>query len=170
MLSKRKANDRAVRALLRLCRQRDDVVLVNPSWGEDTAPAKQMVGEAGAERKVVFLPYLASRPLLNAFNVRGATVIDEFVFGSYGLSTLGAMTCERAVISHIYSEQYRPYVRRLSPDLEARTENEIYDRMKWVDENPGALTAVGRGSRDWVEDQHSVGSVRILEEVMTERA
>lgn len=166
----RKGTDRAMRAFLRLSSERNDIVLVTTDWGEDTVQARQMVVDAVKEEKVVFLPYVVSRPLLRAFYRASNVVLEEFVCGSYGSSTLEAMACERAVIQHIDWEGYRPYLQRLPPILQARTEDEIYDRMKWAVENPDALTAVARKSREWVTDEHSLRSVSILEEVISKLA
>jgi glycosyltransferase involved in cell wall biosynthesis len=166
----RKGTDRAMQAFLRLSGERNDIVLVTTDWGEDTAQARQMVVDAGKEEKVVFLPYVVSRPLLRAFYRASNVVLEEFVCGSYGSSTLEAMACERAVIQHIDLDGYRPYLRRLPPVLQARTEDEIYDRMKWAVENPDALTAVARESREWIADEHSLRSASVLEEVMSKLA
>ena len=165
-----KGTDKALRAFLKLSHERDNVVLVTLSWGADNSRAKAIVGEAKREGNVVFLPYVVSRPLLRAFYRASNVVVDEFVCGSYGLSTLEAMVCEKAVIGHIDSNRFRPYMQRLPPNLEAQTENEIYDRMKWAVENPDALMRVARESREWVADQHSLASVQTLEEAISEAA
>jgi len=165
-----KGTDKALRAFLRLSRERDDVVLVTPSWGTDSSRAKDMVMGAKAEGRVVFFPYVVSRPLLRAFYRASNVVVDEFVFGSYGLSTLEAMACERAVISFYDANAYRPYLKELPPTLLAYTEQEIYDKMRWAVENPDALATVARESHEWVVHTHGPASVQILEKAISEAA
>jgi glycosyltransferase involved in cell wall biosynthesis len=161
-----KGTDRALGAFLRLSEERKDVILVTSSWGRDAHRARQIVKDAGKDEKVAFLPYVVSRPVLKAFYRASNVVLEEFSNGSYGSSTLEAMACERSVIQYVDFEKYRPYLRRLPPVLQARTENEIYEKMKWAVENPADLKAIAKESRDWVEDQHSVECVRILEQVI----
>ena len=165
-----KGTDKALRAFLKLSHERDDVVLVTTSWGTDNSLAKDMAREAKAEDKVVFLPYVVSRPLLRAFYRASDVVVDEFVCGSYGRSTLEAMACERAVISHYDANAYRAYLRRLPPTLLAYTEQEICDKMRWAVENPDALVTVARESREWVADTHSLASVQALERAISDAA
>jgi len=165
-----KGTDKALRAFLKLSHERDDVVLVSPSWGQDHARARQIVKESNGENSVIFLPYVVSRPLLNKFYRASNVVVDQFVLGSYGFSVLEAMACERAVIGHIDSNRYRPYLRQLPPNLQAHTEHEIYDKMRWAVENPDALMTIARESRKWVTDQHSLASVQMLQEAICEEA
>ena len=165
-----KGTDKALRAFLKLSHERDDVALVTPSWGQDTARAKQIVKQGSGEDSVVFLPYVVSRPLLIKFYRVSNVVVDQFVLGSYGFSVLEAMACERAVIGHINSNRYRPYLRRLPPNLQAYTEQEIYDKMRWAVENPDGLMTIARESREWVMDQHSPDSVQTLEKAICEEA
>jgi len=165
-----KGTDRALRAFLKLSHERDDLVLVTTSWGTDNSRAKDMAREAKSEEKVVFLPYVVSRPLLKAFYRASNVVVDEFVCGSYGLSTLEAMACERAVISHYDADAYRPHLRKLPPTLLAHTEQEIYDKMRWAVENPDSLVTVARESLEWVVQTHGLASVQILEGVISQAA
>ena len=161
-----KGTDKAVRAFLRLCRVRDDAILITPSWGNDTATVRRIVRENKAEKSVVFLPYVLSKPRLIEFYRFSDVVLDQFVLGSYGTTTLEAMACEKPVIAHIESNKYRPHLGRLPPNLQANLEQEIFEKMRWALENPELLPDVGKRSREWVISEHHEKPIRLLEDIV----
>jgi glycosyltransferase involved in cell wall biosynthesis len=161
-----KGTDKAVRAFLRLSKQRDDVSLIMPGWGEDTPRALQMIREANATEQVTLLSYAMSKTRLIEFHNMADVVLDQFAFGSYGTSTLEAMACEKPVIGHIDADKYRTHLRQLPPNLQANTEQEIFDKMKWAAENPDRLRVLGRESREWVVNNHYTAPIRTLKEIV----
>jgi glycosyltransferase involved in cell wall biosynthesis len=163
-----KGTDKVLRAFLRLCHERDDVALVTPTWGTDKERAMDMVAQAKGKDTVAFLPYVVSRPLLKAFYRASNVVVGEFASGSYGLSVLEAMVCERPVISHVDPEKYLSHMRRFPPVLQAQTEGEIYEKMKWAVENPEASRMVGRESRRWVANEHWLSSLNMLDKTVSD--
>lgn len=163
-----KGTDRALKAFLKLCEERDDVVLVTPSWGVDTAKALEMVRATSRKERVVFLPYAISKCGLIKFIHASDLVLDQFVLGSYGTSTIEAMACGKAVVTHIDHEKYRSHLKQLPPNLEARTEDEIREKMRWALAHHEVLDEVGAKSRQWAVTQHYEKSIEIMMGVLRE--
>lgn len=161
-----KGTDKALKAFLKLSKQRDDIKLVMPGWGADTPRALQLIKEANALKQVTLLPYAVSKASLIRFHNAAYAILDQFALGSYGTSTLEAMACGKAVITHINADKYRAHLQSLPTNLQASTEHEIFENMKWAIENPDRVAAIGRSSREWVIKQHYVEPIETLGELI----
>ncbi len=161
-----KGIDKALRAFLKLAQEREDIALIAPSWGLDTAAARQLVKDNNGENSVMFLPYALSKRRLARFHHAADVVLDQFTLGIYGTTTLEAMACEKPVIANIDSEMYGGHFQHLPPILQAGSEDEIFNAMKKAADNPESLAAIGKESRKWVLSEHVSRPINLLENLI----
>lgn len=78
-------------------------------------------------------------------------VIEQIRYGVHGLTALEAMALERPVIAYI-REKYLKYYHQL-PIINANPDN-LYEKIKWVLDNPDQWGNIGKKSREYVIKNH----------------
>lgn len=81
--------------------------------------------------------------------------IDQLLVGWYGMFSVEAMALNKPVICYL-DENLFPFVSwsKDIPIVNANTDN-LYDKLKWLIENPQKREEIGRRGRDFVEKWHN---------------
>ncbi|MEW6096966.1 MAG: glycosyltransferase [bacterium] len=154
-----KGSDKPLRAYARLVQKNKDVYMILTGWGNDIGKSKEMAVQLGIEDYLHFLPYALSKGRLLKFYNVADVVIDQFNLGSYGTSTLEAMSCQKPVIMYYDIEKYKPYFEEPAPILSARTEEEIFQQMVKIVGKREICEEIGEKSREWILNYHGKNNI-----------
>ena len=152
-----KGNDRLFNALARLKTENYQFSLV---LGERQIPdekiAKEMFKNLGLEDNVIWLPKMECFKLVEWF--RAADIgADQFVGGALGLVSFETMSCGTPLLSYLKASSKndtfwhpKEVLEDLPPIINASSEDEIYQNLKFYFDNPQTLAELGKLSREWV--------------------
>ena len=133
---------------------RPRAVLVLMEWGEEIDRSRRLIRELGIDENVRWSPPLSKIRLIDAF--RGADVVaDQFLIGSFGAAAPEAMACGRPVVLAFDEDVHRWCFPELPPIVGARTEADIYRRLRHLAEDSEERERIGRAGRSWMERHHS---------------
>ncbi|VVB66513.1 D-inositol-3-phosphate glycosyltransferase [Candidatus Gugararchaeum adminiculabundum] len=150
-----KGNDVFLRAFARASKKKKMLLLMH-EWGDDLQNSRQLVKQLGIGASVRFLPLTT----LHSFYSRMAgvdLVADQFVLGSMGLVTLGAMAAGKPVIVSIDEKTHRSCYPDKVPVLNASTEEEIYQLL--ISLNKSKCSELGKAAQAWILKNHSYSAV-----------
>ena len=151
-------NDRVFHAFKRLNAEFPETRLIVTYRGSDREAAKEIVNKKlELENAVQFIPEMNEKERIS--HIRMADVIlDQFLVGAYGLSTLEAMSCGKSVITYIKEEFTELCGLTYPPILNAMTIDEIYEQMK-KSLNGIYRAEVGNKARKWIIENHEAKKV-----------
>jgi acetyltransferase-like isoleucine patch superfamily enzyme/glycosyltransferase involved in cell wall biosynthesis len=154
-----KANDRLIRAFARFHQRPEGEPwrLVLMGWGPDLEKTRQLIGQLGLERKVVWEP-LCSKPLLRRRQRAADLVADQFVMPGYGTSVLESMAAGKPVVMAPADRSSQSYLDDPPPFVGASTEEEILAALSRMSD-AAARAARGQESLAWVRSQHGFDRV-----------
>jgi glycosyltransferase involved in cell wall biosynthesis len=149
-----KGNDRMIRAFARLTTGKSlKPMLILCAWGQEVARSRRLIDELGISRQVVWMPPLSKMKLIDYYNAADV-VLDQFTLGVFGTVTPEAMACGRPVVGYFNREVHEWCYAEMPPVVSACTEDEIFDRLEELCQDPVRREAVGQASRAWVEKYH----------------
>ena len=152
-----KGNDRLFKALARLKTENYQFTLV---LGERQIPdekiAKEMFQNLDLEDNVIWLPKMECYKLVEWF--RAADIgADQFVGGALGLVSFETMSCGTPLLSYLKTSSTddtfwhpKEVLEELPPMINASSEEEIYQNLKFYFDCPQKLEELGKLSREWV--------------------
>jgi glycosyltransferase involved in cell wall biosynthesis len=150
---KEKGTDRVVNAFSRFAKRDPSSLLVMVDWGTNIEESKELIRKlAIPSRNIRFVQPMPKKDLIDMYN-EADVVLDQFTLGSWGTATPEAMACEKPVIMYYDSEVINECFGSLPPILNARTTDEIYQRMIEC-RDPEARRKIGEASRAWVKKTH----------------
>lgn len=158
-----KGSDRMLKGFANAARGRDDVVLVCAGWGADLERSRQLIGELGIGDRVRMLEHAMSKPRLLRYYRAADIVMDQFTLGSYGGSSLEAMSCARPLLIHLDPAAFNEYFHELPPVVNVREPEEIGAELTRLIDDPDRRARVGADARQWVIDHHGP---RLVESVI----
>jgi len=149
-----KGNDRMIRGVARVMREeRVPIVLVLTKWGEDVEKSRELILSEGIEDKVIWSPLLSKLKMIDYY--RGSDVVmDQFVLGTFGLTTAEAMACGKPVVVYFKPALHEPCFPVMPPVVAALTEQEIGEQTSALVNNLAWRLAQGEKSRQWVCQHH----------------
>jgi len=148
-----KGTDRVINAFSRFAKRDRTSLLVMVDWGTNITESKELVRKlAIPSRNIRFVQPMPKKDLIDMYN-EADVVLDQFTLGSWGTATPEAMACEKPVIMYYDAKVINECFGSLPPILNARTTDEIYQRMIEC-RDPEARRKVGVASRTWVKRTH----------------
>jgi glycosyltransferase involved in cell wall biosynthesis len=149
-----KGNDLLLKAFARLRKDiRLNAVLILCEWGQEVAESKRLIELLGLTACVIWTPPLNKMKLIDYYNAADV-VLDQFTLGTFGTVTPEAMACAKPVVLHFDRQMHEWCYAEMPPVIVARTEDEIFERIRELTEDPGYRSAVGQASREWVVKHH----------------
>ena len=160
-----KGVDRVIRAYARLSIDYPDtrLVLVDSLDEPDRQKTYSLIHDLGLSDRIEIRFHMNKERLIPEY-CSSDVVIDQFILGSIGLVTLEAMACGKPVIVYMNEEPLKILKESIPPVLNSRTEEEILSSMRLCISDRKKVTAIGKRSREFIEEIHSPKAVigRIL--------
>ncbi len=150
-----KGNDKFLRAFIRLCKERDDLLLILVEGGVDKDNVKSLLRGHNIEKNIRFIQGpLKHDEILYHVNLADI-VVDQFVLGSVGLIGLETLSCAKPLIAFIYEDLYAELYGEVPPIISAQDEDSVYNALRRLIESKELRDAVGRKGRDWIMKYHN---------------
>lgn len=141
-------------AVLAVCERHPQARFVFLTWGNDAAALAREVERAGRQDRILLLPPVGKRRLLDYYRSCDA-VVDQFVFGYYGATALEAAAAAKPVLMHLRDEHYRPlYSGDVAPVENVSSPHELAARASHLICDAQARAAAGAAMRGWVVRTH----------------
>lgn len=150
--SSTKGNDRFFKAFARFVKEGYNAFLTIIDLGVDREKTRELIAELGISENVEFVPKMSKNDLIKYYN-EADVVIDQFDVGSLGYVALEGMSCAKPVIVYVNTECYKVCYPDLPPVLNARSEDEIYERLLEVSDRARRET-IGKNAREWILKYH----------------
>jgi len=149
-----KGNDRLLRAFARLVNSsRRDALLILCNWGQEMDRSRRLIDDLGIAVRVVWTPPLNKMKLIDYYNAADV-VLDQFTLGVFGTVTPEAMACGKPVVLRFDRSVYEWCYAEMPPVISAKSEDEIFERLMELSEDPGYCAAIGLAAREWVVKHH----------------
>jgi glycosyltransferase involved in cell wall biosynthesis len=149
-----KGNDRLIRAFARFLKATHrNPILILCGWGQEVDRSRTLIDDLGIAAKVVWTPPLNKMKLIQYYNAADI-VLDQFTIGTFGTVTPEAMACAKPVVLHFDRQVHEWCYAEMPPVVSAGTEDEIFQRISELADDPGYRSAVGQASREWVVKHH----------------
>ena len=143
---------------------REDVTLVCAGWGDDLERSRQLITDLGIGSKVRLLDYALSKQRLLRYYRAADIVMDQFTLGSYGGSSLEAMSCAKPLFIHIDEASFRAHGDGAPPVVNVREPGDIAARLSELFDSPERRAQIGTEARRWVVERHGPRSIeRVIE-------
>ncbi len=145
-----KGNDSFLQAFVRLCKEREDVMLIIIERGVDLQRAHEFLQSERTANKVKFIKGpLKQFELLYYYNLADI-VVDQFVIGSVGTTAMEALSCGKPVIAFIYNEFYEKLYGEAPPIINSKDEHSIYNALVRLIDSRDLCKQIGLKSREWM--------------------
>jgi hypothetical protein len=146
-----KGNDRFFRAFIRAVQDGLPVECVVLDRGPDSDVVRDMIEAGGVSHTVTWKPHL-TRDELHREMVESDVVVSFFSHGGIGSIAMEAMSMRLPVL-HYANRTYfdMMYGGNMPPVVNCRTENEIYEKIKWCCYS-GQLRELGERGFEWVQE------------------
>lgn len=149
-----KGNNLAIRAFSRFLKcTKGGSVLVLCEWGQEVAQSRQLIAELEIDASVSWIPPLNKMKLIDFYNAADL-VLDQFTIGTFGTVTPEAMSCGRPVLMHFDRSVHEWCYSDMPPIVSARTEDEIFQALLALYQDPGRRASIGQASREWILNHH----------------
>jgi glycosyltransferase involved in cell wall biosynthesis len=163
-----KRNDRVLHAFRRYVDEAEPqgapkAVLILSYWGLETRDTADLMERLGFKHGGRFLwAACSSKPRMRRLYHAADVILDQFDWsvGSFGTTTVEALSCGRPVITHLDPQVHRwcldsGGLGELPPIVQARTADELYRQMVLLATYPQMRADYGHNGRAWVEEFHS---------------
>jgi glycosyltransferase involved in cell wall biosynthesis len=142
-----------LRAFARAGADAPEAVLVCAGWGADIERSKQLIADLGIGERVRLLSYAMSKARLRRHYRAADIVADQFTVGSYGGSSLEAMSCGRPLLIHLAPERFTgPF--SLPPVVNVSDTEAIAAELARLFADPESRARVGSQAREWTVANH----------------
>ena len=130
----------------------DNFCFIFSGWGTDLNKITTIISK---NINYYVLPYVISKPILYDFMNLSDIVVDQFGFGTYGMSAVEAMSIGTPVMMYINNLAYELSDKLAPPVLNAKNTDDI---LQWFDKISNAkidLELKSKESIQWVQLAHS---------------
>lgn len=165
-----KGSDLMLKGFAGAAAARDDVMLVCSGWGADLERSRQLIAELGIGSKVRLLDHALSKQRLLRYYRAADIVMDQFTLGSYGGSSLEAMSCAKPLLIHIDDAAFRAHGDGTPPVVNVREPHDIARRLTELFDSPERRAQIGADARRWVVERHGPRSMERVIELCTAAA
>jgi len=121
-------------------------------WGKDFSKIKE---EFESFENIIALSFSVSKPILYDLFKSVDLVIDQFVLGSYGTSSMEAMSVGTPVMIKINTKYYQKVGWDSPPVYNCKNANEIYEVLNNIQNGKIDLEAKALETLEWMQNRHS---------------
>jgi glycosyltransferase involved in cell wall biosynthesis len=151
-----KGSHMLIKAYSKVVKQEVDTHLVMVKWGMDLIKSLELCKHLNIENKISWLPPLNKPNLINMYRSCDV-VVDQFVLGSYGATSIEALMCGKPVIIKVNG--YERYYKEELPFVNVQNQKEIVNAMVMLSQDRKLRKKIGEFSRKWAIKYHSYESV-----------
>ena len=123
-------------------------------WGIDLNRTKTLVKKLKIEKKVEYLPLVNKTKLIERIN-NADVIADQFVYGSYALTSIEAMACAKPVLAYININANKQCFGEVPPIVNCQSIQSIKEMILELYFDEKKVKAIGKKSRKWVEEKHN---------------
>lgn len=150
-----KKNDRLLRAFVRLAKEKKDIHLILINRGPDFSRSMQILDNPHTADKFTVIDKTIPQSEISKFYNESDVVADQFGVGSTGLTGQEVMACEKPLLQYIDTSLYEKFYGESPPVVNARTEDEIYEALTKLINEPDIGKTRAKSARDWILKHHN---------------
>jgi glycosyltransferase involved in cell wall biosynthesis len=169
-----KGSDRLLRGFAAACEGRSDAVLVCAGWGADLKRSELLIAELDIADRVRLLPHAMSKGRLRRYYRAADIVADQFTIGSYGGSSLEAMSCGRPLLISLDPDRFAGRFASFPPVANVSEPEEIAGALRRLFDDRDARAQLGEQAREWVIENHgptlAARAIELCQEAVSEAA
>jgi glycosyltransferase involved in cell wall biosynthesis len=148
-----KGNDKFLRAFSRLCEEGYDVFLYLIDWGKDSSKAKEILNKPSIKNKVKIIPGPISRDKVAYYMSLSDILAEQFNTGSYTRVGIESFFFGLPVLIYLDEKVHKETHGSLPDIINAKTEDEIYEKLRYFCENKNDLEKMAENTRIWAKEQ-----------------
>lgn len=162
-----KNNDWLIKSFKKLknVRPKSEILLVLVEYGKDVNASKDLCIQLGIEEDVIWVPKMARKELMVLTGKSRAVVgefkeVDEMMWGGTGWE---ALACSKPLIhSYRFSENRFEEIYGIPepPILKVTNENDTFNHLLIITDNPKNSKKIGYLSRKWFNEYNGVGMAK----------
>jgi glycosyltransferase involved in cell wall biosynthesis len=164
-----KANDRLIRAFAKFVSVRKDIKpkLILMEYSRDFTHSRRLIKELGIEKYVQWFPKLPRKEIMIGISMCdvGATEFENSWISGGVISEFLAM--KKIFIGYRNDELYFPYFDSLYPILNARTEEDIYQRLVEFADNSKYYEMLGSEAYNWFVEHLIDSPLRTIKDIIS---
>jgi glycosyltransferase involved in cell wall biosynthesis len=146
-----KGNEKFLNAFSRLCKENENIFLYYVDWGKDSKKAKEILMVPGVKDKVEFISGPISRENMAQYMEKSDILADQFNSGSFTRVGIESFFFGIPLLINIDEEIHQELHGKSPPVLNAKNENEIYEKLKYVLKNKSELKTIAEEAKEWAE-------------------
>ena len=148
-----KGNDKFLHAFSRLCKENYNIFLYMIDWGKDSNKAKEILNKPSIRDKVEIIPGPISRKQVAHYMSLSDILAEQFNTGSYTRIGIESFFFGLPVLINLDEKIHLETHGSLPEIINAKTENEIYEKLKHFCQNKKELEKMADNTRRWAEEQ-----------------
>lgn len=154
-----KKNDLFLKAFIKIVKENKKVRLIMINRGPDFPKSLELINKSGVAEYVTILPRSIPQSEIANYYAMSDVIVDQFGVGSTGLIGQEVMACGKPLIQYINNDLYCQFYGESPPILNARTEIEIYEKLRDLIVDPSLGLRTGKESQEWILKHHNHESV-----------
>jgi glycosyltransferase involved in cell wall biosynthesis len=155
-------DEKFLQTLVDIANQRPMLRFVFLAWGESAEKFRARVAATGLGNQFIILKPVGKKRLIDYYRSCDI-VLDQFVYGYYGLTALEAAAIGKPVVMMIRKEQYSPlYQGDIMPVLNAATSAEMTQALLQLVDSDRLREQTGNAMRQWLVRTHGADKTMSL--------
>lgn len=150
-----KKNDRFLKAFSKLADEVKNIQLIIINRGPDFEKSLKILEKSITKEQVTILPQILPQSELVNYYHKSDVIVDQFGVGSSGLIGQEVMACGKPLVQYIDDSLYEKFYSEKPPILNAQSEDEIYQKLSSLVNDPGLGKQIGKKSREWILKHHN---------------
>lgn len=150
-----KKNDRLLRAFVRVAKEKDNVHMILINRGPDFSRSIQILDNPHTINKFTVIDGTVAQSEISKFYNQADVVADQFGVGSTGLIGQEVMACGKPLLQYIDTDLYEKFYGTSPSVINARTEDEIYNALIRLINEPDTGKIMAKRAREWLLKYHN---------------
>jgi glycosyltransferase involved in cell wall biosynthesis len=150
-----KKNDRFLKAFLKLAEEVKNIQLIIINRGQDFKKSIKILEEPIKKNQVIVLPQTLQQSELVNYYHKSDVIVDQFGVGSTGLIGQEVMACGKPLVQYIDESLYEKFYSEKPPIFNAQSENEIYQQLSNLVNDPNLGKQRGMECQRWILKHHN---------------
>ena len=150
-----KKNDRFLKAFSKLAEEVKNIQLIIINRGPDFEKSLKILDNPVTKKQVTILPQTLPQSELVNYYQESDVIVDQFGVGSTGLIGQEVMACGKPLMQYIDDSLYEKFYSEKPPILNAQSEDEIYQKLYSLVNDPSLGKQIGKKSQEWILKHHN---------------